>query len=122
MVIFICHKCGEENFDPKSVMDDRADLSYGEIYVCPECESNQIGFVEKDRVSIKSEDLRVDVSNKIGERIIEVLQLKYNNKQECVDTAFGKKSPVGLGRLVFSIVAEFIGEDGKIEVDKDMCF
>jgi predicted RNA-binding Zn-ribbon protein involved in translation (DUF1610 family) len=36
---YTCDDCGCEFEEPRTVMNDRADLSYGEVYVCPECGS-----------------------------------------------------------------------------------
>ena len=44
---FYCEDCGYEGYDPKTIMTDLPDLSYGEQKVCPECESSGIIFTNQ---------------------------------------------------------------------------
>lgn len=37
---FMCLECGAIFEEPKVVLADRADLSYGEVFACPDCESD----------------------------------------------------------------------------------
>ncbi len=39
---FRCNECGSEGTNPRYVIQDRADLSYGEVAVCPDCYSEDI--------------------------------------------------------------------------------
>lgn len=37
-----CNVCGASDVEPKIVVEDRADLSFGEVQLCPECGSEDI--------------------------------------------------------------------------------
>lgn len=37
-----CNACGASEVEPKIVVQERADLSFGEVPLCPECESEDI--------------------------------------------------------------------------------
>lgn len=44
---FICNECGLKGAgEPNVVAQDRADLSFGEVYVCPDCGSDNVDLDE----------------------------------------------------------------------------
>lgn len=52
-------------------------------------------------------DLTEEQEKKIGEEIIELLDLKIK-KNGRVNTSFGDKTPLGLGRVILRIIEESV--------------
>jgi hypothetical protein len=49
-----CNVCGASDVEPKIVVQDRADLSFGEVQLCPECGSEDIDADESDCLKINN--------------------------------------------------------------------
>jgi NAD-dependent SIR2 family protein deacetylase len=55
MQSFRCHNCGGEG-EPKTVVQDRADCSFGEVTVCPDCGSDDIVIERPVEIRLSEEN------------------------------------------------------------------